>query len=161
VGVANAPGGSITPIIVRFALRTEAGCCAGCDAATVGSGDGAGVAAGAVGAGGEPSGAAAMDGAMGAVSIGFPQLPQKRPSMGRGPPQCGHTVGAAPDEKVIGANGTSPFGSSRVVRDIARRDGASVRFVRYNRRTTARCASSCEEALDVCALAGSFEGAVR
>jgi hypothetical protein len=142
VGVPSAPGGTITPIIVRIALRTEAGCCVGCDAATVGSGDFAGVATGPVGAGGEPSGAVAMAGAMGGVSIGFPQLPQKRPSMGRGPPQCGHTVGAAPDEKVIDANATSPFGSSRVVRNIARRDGASFVFVRYNRMTAARRASS-------------------
>ncbi len=33
--------------------------------------------------------------------MGFPQLPQKRPSMGSGPPQWGQAVEAEPDEKLM------------------------------------------------------------
>jgi hypothetical protein len=79
-GVPNALGGM--PTIVRWMLRTAAGCRAGCDAAVVGVGA---VGVGAVGVGAVGVGAAVAmgDEETDAVSIGLPQLPQKRPSMGR------------------------------------------------------------------------------
>jgi hypothetical protein len=78
-GAGIPPGGIMTPIIVRAALRTAAGC-AGAAAVTVG--DAASAMTGAA-TGADVEVAVCVAGSL----SGLPQLPQNRPSMGNALPQ--------------------------------------------------------------------------